>query len=275
MWMTGTAIIIILVSILFMRNQVRSIHDLAEFADKFGKGYDSENFKPTGATEVRQASKAFIEMKKRINKHVEQRTKMLAGVSHDLRTPLTRIKLQLAMIEPKEPIKDLENDVIEMEKMIQGYLDFAKGKERVIDNSVNVSDLLRSIISGYRNYHKNIELKSKSGILIHVNSNAFRRAITNIIDNAVRYAKSIVININSTKKNMILTIDDDGIGIPEKQRIEVFKPFYRLDKSRNIESANTGLGLSIAKDIIIGYGGDIHLDNSPLGGLRVVIKMPL
>lgn len=275
MWMTGTAVLFLLISVFFMRNQVRSISRLAIVADKFGKGHDSEGFKPSGALEVRRAGKAFIEMKKRINKQVEQRTEMLAGVSHDLKTPLTRIKLQLAMMKQDKEIKELQDDVVEMEKMVQGYLDFAKGKERVIDATVNVSDLLRSIIAGYRNYHRKIELKSASGILLHVNSNALRRAITNIIDNALRYGEVISINMTSSKKNMILTIDDDGPGIPVKKRVEVFKPFYRLDSSRHIESGSTGLGLSIAKDIIVGYGGDITLDDSPIGGLRVVIKLPL
>ena len=275
MWMMGTAVLFVIISILFMRNQVRSISEIASAADKFGKGQDCGTFKPTGATEVRQVAHAFIDMRDRIQRHIEQRTEMLAGVSHDLRTPLTRIKLQLAMMNQSREIKELEEDITEMEKMIQGYLDFAKGKERVIDSSVNVSDLLRSIVSGYRKHHKNIELKTQSGVVIHVNSNAFRRVINNIVDNAIRYGSEVVISISSSEKNLIIMVDDNGPGIPENKRELAFKPFYRLDKSRHIESGSTGLGLAIAKDIIVGYSGSISLDDSPLGGLRVVIKMPL
>jgi two-component system osmolarity sensor histidine kinase EnvZ len=275
MWMTGTAVIFLIISILFMRNQVRSISEIANAAEKFGKGQDCGTFKPTGATEVRQVGHSFIDMKERINRHIEQRTEMLAGVSHDLRTPLTRIKLQLAMMSQSKEIKELEEDITEMEKMIQGYLDFAKGKERFIDSSVNVSDLLRSIISGYRHQYKNIELQTQSGILIHVNSNAFRRVITNVLDNALRYGTEIKVSIKKSEKNLILMVDDNGPGVPASKRELAFKPFYRIDKSRHLESGTTGLGLSIAKDIIVGYSGSIWLDDSPMGGLRVVIKLPL
>ncbi|PIR39029.1 MAG: hypothetical protein COV35_04960 [Alphaproteobacteria bacterium CG11_big_fil_rev_8_21_14_0_20_39_49] len=275
MWMTGTAIIFVVISILFMRNQVRSISEVANAADKFGKGQDCGTFKPTGATEVRQVAHAFIEMRDRIRRHIEQRTEMLAGVSHDLRTPLTRIKLQLAMMSRSKEIQELEEDITEMEKMIQGYLDFAKGKERVIDSSVNISDLLRSIVSGYRKHHKNIELKVKAGAVMHINSNAFRRVITNILDNALRYGDKVEISVGTSEKNMIIMVDDNGQGIPADKRELAFKPFYRLDKSRHLESGSTGLGLAIAKDIVVGYSGNISLDESPMGGLRVVIKLPL
>ena len=275
MWMTGTAIIFVVISILFMRNQVRSISEVANAADKFGKGQDCGTFKPTGATEVRQVAHAFIEMRDRIRRHIEQRTEMLAGVSHDLRTPLTRIKLQLAMMSRSKEIQELEEDITEMEKMIQGYLDFAKGKERVIDSSVNISDLLRSIVSGYRKHHKNIELKVKAGAVMHINSNAFRRVITNILDNALRYGDKVEISVGTSEKNMIIMVDDNGSGIPADKRELAFKPFYRLDKSRHLESGSTGLGLAIAKDIVVGYSGNISLDESPMGGLRVVIKLPL
>ncbi|MDA0781814.1 MAG: ATP-binding protein [Rickettsiales bacterium] len=275
MWMTGTAIIFVVISILFMRNQVRSISEVANAADKFGKGQDCGTFKPTGATEVRQVAHAFIEMRDRIRRHIEQRTEMLAGVSHDLRTPLTRIKLQLAMMGRSKEIQELEEDITEMEKMIQGYLDFAKGKERVIDSSVNISDLLRSIVSGYRKHHKNIELKVKAGAVMHINSNAFRRVITNILDNALRYGNQVEISVGTSEKNIIIMVDDNGSGIPADKRELAFKPFYRLDKSRHLESGSTGLGLAIAKDIVVGYSGNISLDESPMGGLRVVIKLPL
>lgn len=274
MWMTGTAILFFLISIFFMKNQVRSITLLAEAAEKFGKGHDTEKFKPTGAMEVRSAAKAFMEMRERIKRQVEQRTEMLAGVSHDLKTPLTRMKLQLAMMPNSPEVEELQYDVSEMEKMIQDYLDFAKGNEKVTDSSVNIQDLLRSIVAGYKNQHDNIELQVESSIIMNINSNSFRRVLSNIIDNSLKYSNKISIKALTSEKNLILTIDDNGPGIPESKYEEVFRPFYRLDNSRNKETGGTGLGLAIAKDIIVSYGGSISLDKSPLGGLKVLIKMP-
>lgn len=275
MWMIGAALLFLIISLLFMRNQVRSITNLAEAAQKFGMGGYDDEFKPTGAAEVRQVAESFIEMRDRIKKQIQQRTEMLAGVSHDLKTPITRIKLQLAMMKPTNEIKDLQEDILEMEKMIQGYIDFAKGKERVADSSVNISDLMRSIVAGYHKFDQNIALKTKNGIMLHVNSNDMRRVISNIIDNSLRYGKNISITIGKSEKNAIIMIDDDGPGIPIKEREKVFKPFYRIDNSRHLESGSTGLGLAIAKDIISSYGGDISLDKSQMGGLQVIIKMPL
>jgi two-component system osmolarity sensor histidine kinase EnvZ len=277
MWMTGTGVIFVLISILFMRNQVRSMTRLAEAAEHFGKGLELESgsFKPGGAKEVRQAGQAFLDMQERIARQVEQRTEMLAGVSHDLKTPLTRIKLQMAMLEQTKEMKELQEDIVEMEKMVHGYLDFAKGKERQVASPVNISDLLRSITSGYRHDHGNIELKVQAGITLSLNSNYFRRAITNIIDNALKYGENVKVNATTSNKKFILIIDDDGPGIPPKKRDVVFKAFHRLDRARNLNEGGTGLGLTVAKDIITGYGGDISLDNSPTGGLRVVIRLPL
>jgi two-component system osmolarity sensor histidine kinase EnvZ len=275
LWMIGAALFFITISILFMRNQIKSIIKLATVAEQFGKGHDTDNFKPSGATEVRQVAQSFIDMRERIKRQIEQRTEMLAGVSHDLKTPLTRMKLQLAMMKQSDEITELQNDVIELEKMVQGYIDFAKGKERVIDYSVNISDLLRSVVAGYRHNHKNIKLQAQQGAILHVNSNAIRRVFTNIIDNALRYGNTIQINVNNLAKNVEITIDDNGPGIPFKQRELVFKPFYRIDSSRHLENGNTGLGLSIAKDIITGYGGEISLEDSPIGGLRVTIRLPV
>ena len=275
MWMLGTAFIFIFISILFMRTQVRSISNIAIAADKFGNGLAEEKFQPSGAAEVRKVGRSFIEMRNRINKQIELRTEMLAGVSHDLKTPLTRIKLQLAMMEQSKIIKELEEDIVEMEKMIQGYLDFAKGKERVIDTAVNISDLLRSIIAGYRHQHKVIDLKTKNGFILHINSNSFRRVVANIIDNALRYGTKLEINVSTLNNKLLIMFDDDGPGIVEKERKLVFKPFYKIDSSRHLESGNTGLGLTIAKDIIVSYGGEILLGDSPLGGLSVLIKLPL
>jgi two-component system osmolarity sensor histidine kinase EnvZ len=275
LWMTGTAILFVLIAILFMRSQVRSITKLAEVAEKFGRGQDMPGFKPSGAMEVRQASQAFIEMRTRINRQVEQRTEMLAGVSHDLKTPLTRMKLQLALMEVTPEIEELQQDIAEMEKMVQEYLDFAKGKERVIDRDVGLSDMLRSIVSGYRNLNKKIDVTAQSGIALHINANALRRAITNIVDNALKYGKIVQISANGSEKYAYINVDDDGPGIPDKKKNDVFQPFFRLDNARNLDKGGTGLGLAIAKDIIASYGGDIILENSHMGGLRVKIKLPL
>jgi two-component system osmolarity sensor histidine kinase EnvZ len=277
MWMMGTAIIFLIISIFFMRNQVRSISQIANVADKFGKGEDTENFKPSGATEVRQVAQAFIQMRERINRQIEQRTEMLAGVSHDLRTPLTRLKLQLAMLPQSKEIKESQEDITEMEKMIQDYLDFAKGKEKTVDSSVNISDIMNNIVSVYRNQHsqKTIELQVEADIIIRINSNSFRRIITNLVENALRYGTKVQITANKLQDELIITMDDNGIGIPLEKRELVFKPFYKIDESRHLESGSTGLGLAIAKDIITGYKGEISLEESFLGGLRVLVKLPI
>lgn len=277
MWMTGTAIVFLIISILFMRNQVRSISQIANVADKFGKGEDTANFKPSGATEVRQVAHAFIQMRERINRQIEQRTEMLAGVSHDLRTPLTRLKLQLAMIPQSKEIIESQEDVTQMEKMIQDYLDFAKGKERAIDSSVNISELIYNITSVYRNQssQKTIELQVQAEIIMNINSNSFRRIITNLLENALRYGTSVQITANKQPDEVVITIDDNGIGIPLEKRELVFRPFYKIDESRHLESGSTGLGLAITKDIITGYNGKIYLEESPMNGLRVIVQLPL
>lgn len=275
LWMTGTAILFVLIAILFMRSQVRSITKLAEVAEKFGRGQDMPGFKPSGATEVRQASQAFIEMRSRINRQVEQRTEMLAGVSHDLKTPLTRMKLQLALMEASPEIEELQQDISEMERMVQEYLDFAKGKERVVDRDVGVSDMLRSIAASYRNLNKKIDVTAQPGIALHINSNSLRRAITNIVDNALKYGNNVQISANTSEKYAYISVDDDGPGIPDKKKDAVFQPFFRLDSARNLDKGGTGLGLAIARDIVASYGGDITLENSSLGGLKVKIKLPL
>ena len=275
LWMLGTAILFVIIAILFMRTQVRSITKLAEVAEKFGKGHDIPNFKPSGAMEVKQAAQSFIDMKGRINRQVEQRTEMLAGVSHDLRTPLTRMKLQLALMEPAAEIEELQQDIVEMEKMVQEYLDFAKGKERVIDANVNIADMIRSIVAGYRNLSKKIDVTTQNGVELHINANSLRRAITNVVDNALKYGSNVAISSRASEKYAYITIDDDGPGILPAKREEVFRPFFRLDSARNLDKGGSGLGLAIARDIVVSYGGNITLDNSATNGLRVVIKLPL
>jgi two-component system osmolarity sensor histidine kinase EnvZ len=275
LWMISTAIIFVLIAILFMRTQLRSIIKLSEVAEKFGRGQDIPNFKPSGATEVRQASQAFIDMKERINRQVIQRTEMLAGVSHDLKTPLTRMKLQLALMEQSQEIEELQEDIIQMERMVQEYLDFAKGKERVSDANVNISDMLRSIVAGYRNLNKRIDINTQNGLTLNINANSLRRAITNIIDNALKYGNRALLTSRSSKEYAYITIDDDGPGICASERTAVFRPFFRLDVARNMDKGGTGLGLAIARDIIVSYGGEIFLETSEMGGLKVIIKLPI
>jgi len=237
--------------------------------------YTRELFKPEGAKEVRMAAEAFIEMKERIKRQINQRTEMLAGVSHDLKTPLTRMKLQLAMMKPSKTIAELQSDLIDMEKMVHGYLNFVKGAGAYTTEMANITDVLRNITSGYRRHHQDIELKTQSGVIIPINISSFKRAINNIIDNGLKYGSKVAISVKKERKHVALYIDDDGPGIPPKKRESVFKPFYRLDRSRNLETGGIGLGLAITRDIITGYGGSIILGDSPLGGLRVIIKMPL
>lgn len=275
MWMSGVALLLLLISVIFMRNQLRPIIRLANAADQYGKGQLITHFKPEGSTEIRKAAEAFIDMKQRIDRQVTQRTEMLAGVSHDLKTPLTRIKLQLALLEPSKEHEALKQDVQDMETMVQGYLDFARGNQHAINSPISVADQLRSIIAGYRQDYNKFDLKIKQGINITINPNNFRRIITNILDNALRYASTITIEGQTSDKQLIIMIDDDGPGIPQTQRSEVFKPFYRLDRSRNNETGGTGLGLTVTRDLVTRYGGDITLTDSPSGGLRVIITLPL
>lgn len=277
LWILGATAVMVTIAILFMRIQVRSMTRLAQAAEQFGRGQDSnlEHFKPEGAQEVRKAGEAFLEMRNRIQRQVQQRMDMLAGVSHDLKTPLTRMKLQLALMPHSESQKELENDVIEMQRMVKEYLDFAKGNEQKAVEPVNINDLFRSIIAAYRGDHHRIELNIQSGVTVVANANAMRRAFTNIIDNAMRYAKALYISSQSDHYHITLYFDDNGPGIPPSKRKEVFKPFYRLDDSRNLDkNSGTGLGLAITRDAIIQYGGDVRLDQSPYGGLRVIMELP-
>lgn len=275
LWMTGSAILLAIISILFMRNQIRSIAKLSDAAERFGKGLEMSDFKPTGALEVRKASRAFIEMKERIQKQVSQRTEMLAGISHDLRTPITRIKLQLAMMKQTDDVKDLQQDLQQMEHMVQEYLDFAKGHENTSTQLVNIADLIRSMIASYREDSKKIDVNIQQGLVLALNEASIRRALTNIIDNALRYGEKLNIECQQVGKTIEIIMDDDGPGIPASKREQAFKPFSRLEESRNADRGGAGLGLAITKDAIIRHGGSIELDKSPLGGLRVKIQLPL
>lgn len=279
MWMIGTSVVLLTVAILFMRNQIRPILRLAEAADAFGKGRPvPEDFRPRGAREVRQAAQAFIEMRERIVQHVDQRTTMLAGVSHDLRTVLTRFKLELAFLGDSAGVRALKADVNEMQHMLEDYLAFAKGDGGEVAEPTNVRDLLEEVHADVQYFGKPVELKlrrSRHDLVLPLKRNAFKRAITNLVSNAARFGDQIIIRAGTDRQWLRIEVDDDGPGIPPRERDNVFKPFYRLDHARNQDEGNSGLGLAIARDIAKSHGGDIALGESSMGGLRAVIRVPL
>ena len=274
-WMVGTSFILFAVATVFMRNQVRPVRRLARAADEFGKGREVPRFKPEGATEVRQAATAFVAMKDRIQRQISQRTDMLAGVSHDLRTPLTRMKLQLEMLEDSDAAADLKADVAEMEHMLEGYLAFARGEGAEQPQPTNLSALLFEVAAQARRKGGGVDLHTEGEITIPLRTSAFKRSMTNLVDNAIRYAEHVSVRAGHRGDAVEITIDDDGPGIPEAERINVFKPFYRVESSRNPGTGGIGLGLTIARDVIRGHGGDIDLAGSPNGGLRVSVRIPL
>lgn len=275
-WMAGTSILLFLVAVLFLRIQVRSIAELAQVAEDFGKGIDNKNFKPYGSSEVRKAAIAFIKMKERIQRQISERTQMLAGVSHDLRTPLTRMKLQVTMMPDGEDKKDFLSDIDEMEKMLDGYLSFVSGEGGEKSSFVDMNEMILSIINKFRNKKALIRYSTNDQVsAIQGREQALKRALTNIISNAFRYGKTIAVKLESNDKKLNVIVEDDGPGIPKEKREDVFKAFYRLENSRNKETGGVGLGLSIAKDVITSHGGTIELGDSSLGGLKVLITIPL
>ena len=275
MWMVGTSIVLLAIAIFFLRNQVRSVRRLAEAADKLGKGQPVGDFKPEGASEVRQAAAAFIVMRDRIQRQVAQRTELLAGVSHDLRTPLTRMKLQLAMEAENESVASLTSDVTEMERMIEGYLAFARGEEGEEPAPTDLAALLDEVVASGRRKGGAIELGAVERMTLSLRRGAFKRCLTNLADNAMRHGGHVSVGVARNGDAVEITIDDDGPGIPEDEREEVFKAFYRLDASRNVETGGVGLGLTIARDVVHGHGGEIVLGESPAGGLRATVRLPV
>ncbi len=275
MWMVGTSLVLLAIAIVFLRNQIRPIRRLARAADDFGKGRDVGDFKPEGATEVRQAAAAFLRMRQRIRRQIKQRTEMLAGVSHDLRTPLTRMKLELAMLADDEQAAALKTDVSEMEKMVEGYLAFARGQDTETAVETSLSDLLREVVSDTRRQGGDIELRAEDDLVLPIRPNAFKRCLTNLVENARHHAGRVAITAARRADSIEITIDDDGPGIPAGDREAVFRPFYRLDRSRNPETGGSGLGLTIARDVIRSHGGEITLGEAPAGGLRALVRLPL
>lgn len=275
LWTLGTSLLLLGIATIFMRNQVKPIRRLAVAADAFGKGRDAAVIKPEGAREVRQAATAFLAMQERIKRQITQRTEMLAGVSHDLRTPLTRMKLQLALLDNAEGVEELTEDVAEMEHMVEGYLAFARGEGTETPRSTNLSALLDEAVTQARRKGGAIDFHSEGEIVATVRPNAIKRSVTNLLDNAMRYARHVSMRAGRRGDTIEILIDDDGPGIPEDKREDVFKPFFRLEKSRNPGTGGVGLGLSIARDVVRGHGGDVMLEDSPGGGLRARVRLPI
>ena len=272
LWITFPALLLIAIAIIFLKNQTRPIVNLAKASEKFGRGEDIEEFRPSGALEIRKAGYEFERMRKRIKRHLNQRSEMLSGISHDLRTPLTRIKLQIAFVKDKSISEKLSNDVLEMEKMLNEYLQFSSSQYAEKTETFNLSELLRNIVEKYEK--KEITVETIERIYFNGRKNLISRCFNNLIDNSLKYGKNIVIKLIKVSNNIIITIDDDGPGIPKSEIENVFKPFYKINKSRGDSKSSVGLGLSIASDIIQSHGGNIKLDNSPLKGLRVKIFLP-
>lgn len=277
MWMIGSSLVLFAIAIIFMRNQIRPIRRLAIAARSFGMGRGSSEIKPSGAKEVRQATQAFRQMRERISRQFAQRTEMLAGVSHDLRTPLTRMKLQIEMLERTPETRELQDDIHEMEKMIDGYLTFARGEGSESLSKINLASLIEEIISTERRDGSLINFVNKSKTIksVTLRPQAIKRAITNLIINSKKYAETVKVEFEYNSEHAIITIDDNGPGIKPEHRDDVFKAFFRLDPSRNTDTGGTGLGLTIAKDIIQSHGGDLLLSEASLGGLRATITLPL
>ena len=273
LWITVPAMIMVLISLIFLKNQTRPITILAKTAEKFGKGEAIEEFKPSGAAEIRQAGYEFDKMRKRIIRHLNQRSEMLSGISHDLRTPLTRMKLQIAFIKDKEISDKLADDINEMEKMLNEYLQFTSSSYSEKDEMFDLSQLINQIIIKYNN--NNISKNISSRVYFNGRKNLIERCVNNLVDNAIKYASKVHIELSKSNGNLFIKIEDNGPGIPINEYDNVFKPFYKINKSRADSKSSVGLGLSIASDIIRSHGGNIKLEKSSMNGLEVKIFLPV
>jgi two-component system osmolarity sensor histidine kinase EnvZ len=274
LWMVGTSFVLIAIALLFLRNQIKPILNLAEAAEQFGKGRPVSDFRPRGAREVRQASQSFIDMRERIERQIEQRTTMLSGVSHDLRTVLTRFKLELELIGDTPDSEALRSDVDEMSQMLEDYLAFAQGDAGEAADMVDVPDMLEDIAENARRSGDAVETAFEGEPQALVRALGFRRCLANLVGNAGKHADRIELRARHADGWLTVTVDDDGPGIPPEEREAVFRPFYRLDRGRNVDAGGSGLGLAISRDIAISHGGDLILADSPLGGLRAVLTIP-
>ena len=275
LWMVGTSLVLLTVAILFLRNQIRPILRLSEAVESFGKGRDVPNFRPRGAREVRRAASAFIEMKSRVERTIDQRTTMLAGVSHDLRTVLTRFKLELALIGESPEAEAMKRDVDEMGRMLEAYLAFARGDGGEQSAATDMEAFLEELKADAERHGHKASVVFHGYPVVTVRPHAFKRCLGNLVSNAARHAVSIAITGHRDHRWLTVTVDDDGPGIPQHLREDVFKPFLRLDDARNQDEGGTGLGLAIARDIARSHGGDITLGESPLGGLRATVRVPV
>jgi len=274
-WMVGTSLVLLMIAIPFLRNQIRPILKLAEAAESFGKGRPMPpDFRPRGAEEVRRAGFAFIQMRERIERQIEQRTAMLTGVSHDLRTILTRFKLQLALSGSKPDVEALNRDIDDMQSMLEGYLEFARGEAAEDPGRFDLAGYFEKLANEAKLRKRTLTTTLTGDPTIHVRPNAFARLLANVTGNSLRYATNVRVEAIHTKGSLTVIIDDDGPGIPAERREDVFKPFVRLDEARNLDASGTGLGLAIARDIARSHGGDITLDDSPMGGLRAIVRVP-
>ncbi len=273
LWITLPSLILISIAIIFLKNQTRPIVNLSRAAERFGKGDFVSGIRPSGAAEIRKAAYEFDRMAKRIDRHLKQRSEMLSGISHDLRTPLTRLKLQLAMLNQKNISVKMSNDIDEMESMLNSYLQFAKSQVQEESTATNINNLLEEIMTEKNN--KNLHLAISSEIVFVARKNALKRCFNNIIENGLNYATNVYVVITRTTNRVNILIDDDGPGIPLNQYKNVFKPFYRFDESRNLNNSGVGLGMSIAEDIVRSHGGNIELNESKHEGLQVKISLPL
>lgn len=274
LWMMGSSLLLLTLAILFMRNQIRPIRKLAVAAERFGKGRDTPSFKPEGALEVRQAGHAFLDMRHRIQRQITQRTEMLAGVSHDLRTPLTRMKLQIEMLPDGPDVRDLKSDVYDMERMINAYLDFVRGDGDEVNSVVDLLSLFEKLAAGVKRQNIDVNLDIEKGLRVNVRPLAFERALGNVINNAAKYGQNIWVKAVQDDKKIQIMIEDDGPGIPEEFYDDVFRPFVRVEASRNFDTGGIGLGLAITMDIVHAHGGTITLSKSEYGGVCVTVRIP-
>ena len=273
LWITVPAIIMVFISLIFLKNQTRPITNLAKVAEKFGKGEEIEEYKPSGAAEIRQAGYEFERMRKRINRHLNQRSEMLSGISHDLRTPLTRMKLQIAFIKDKDLAGKLTEDINEMEKMLNEYLQFTSSSFLEKNEKFNLTELIIETIKKYNN--ENISSNISNELYFFGRKNLIKRCVNNLVDNAIKYGDKVKVELTKSTSNLFIKIEDNGPGIPENEYENVFKPFYKIDKGRAETKSSVGLGLSIASDIIRSHGGNIKLEKSSMNGLGVKIFLPV
>ena len=274
LWIVGATTLLTAVSLIYIRNQAKPLERLADAAERFGRGQDAPDFKPAGASEVRKAAQAFIDMRRRIQRHIEQRTTVLAGVSHDLRTPLTRLKLQLAMMVDTEEAASIRRDLDDMETVLEEYLAFARGMGGEDADRVDLTAMIGEIVEQAASDGTNVTVSTEDDLVAEVRAGSIKRCIENLVGNAAAHGKHVMVNAGRNQEAVLISVDDDGPGIPEAAREEAFKPFNRLDAARNRNRKGVGLGLAIARDVARGHGGDVTLSDSPLGGLRATVRLP-